>query len=103
MTSGKKPSAGEEEFIAREEAKREELDGIRREQAEAEAARQERLGTCPGGCEGKLIQEAFRDILIDRCPTCNGVWLDPGELEKISYDDAEVVRSVLNFFSGRSD
>ena len=84
-------------------ALREELDGIRREQAEAEDARQERIGTCPGGCEGKLIQEAFRDILIDRCPTCNGVWLDPGELEKISYDDAAVVRSVWNFFSGRSD
>ena len=28
-------------------------------------------------------------IVIDRCPTCNGVWLDGGELERISGDVEE--------------
>jgi Zn-finger nucleic acid-binding protein len=32
-------------------------------------------------------------VVIDVCPTCNGVWLDKGELEKLTelerrYDDA---------------
>jgi Zn-finger nucleic acid-binding protein len=33
------------------------------------------------------------DVIIDVCPSCHGVWLDPGELEKLSererryYDD----------------
>jgi uncharacterized protein len=34
------------------------------------------------------------DVIIDICPQCRGVWLDPGELEKLSvresryyYDD----------------
>ncbi|MFQ5514677.1 MAG: zf-TFIIB domain-containing protein [Myxococcota bacterium] len=97
----KKPSSVEDEFITREEAKRRELEALRHQQAEAEAARRARMGTCPGGCETKLVEEAFRDLLIDRCPTCKGVWLDPGELEKISHDDTAVIRSFFNFFSGR--
>jgi hypothetical protein len=98
----KKPSSSEDEFIAREEAKRKELERIRREQASTRAAREARRGTCPGGCETKLVEEAFRDILIDRCPTCSGVWLDPGELEKVSSDDSALVRSFFNFFQGKS-
>jgi hypothetical protein len=99
----KRPSSSEAEFIAREESKRRELEQIEREQAEAEAARALRRGYGPCGHDAKLVEESFRDILIDRCPVCNGVWLDPGELEKITHDDATVVRSVLNFFAGRSE
>ena len=95
-----KPSSPEDEYIAREEAKRRELQQIEREQAEVEAARQARWRSCPGGCETKLVEQAFRDILIDRCPTCGGVWLDPGELEKISSDDHSLVRGFLDFFRG---
>ena len=100
--SSQKPSSPEEEYIAREEAKRRELQQIEREQAEAEAAREARWRTCPSGCETKLVEEDFRDIVIDRCPTCGGVWFDPGELEKVASDDAGVVRSVFNFFRGQS-
>jgi len=97
-----KPSSPEEEFIAREEAKRRELRGLKQRQAEDEAARQARWRSCPGGCETKLVEEAFRDIQIDRCPTCGGVWLDPGELDKISSDDAALVQNFFDFFRGRS-
>ena len=96
----KKPSTPEEEYIAREEAKRRELRKIEQKQAKAEAARKARRHTCPGGCETKLAEEPFRDILIDRCPTCGGVWLDPGELEKISSDDASTVQAFFDFFRG---
>jgi hypothetical protein len=97
----KKPSSPEGEYIARDEAKRRELAAIRRHQAEAAAAREARLRTCPGGCETKLVDEAHRDVVIHRCPTCRGVWLDPGELEKISHDEAPVVRDFLRFFQGK--
>ena len=97
-----KRSSPEDEYIARDEAKRRELERIEHEQAEAEAARQARWRTCPGGCETKLVEEDFRDIVIDRCPTCGGVWFDPGELEKVTSDDAALVRSVFNFFRGKS-
>jgi hypothetical protein len=99
----KKPSSTEEEYFAREEAKRKELAQIRQEQESAAKAREARRGWCPGGCDAKLVEEAFRDIAIDRCPECSGVWLDPGELDKIATDDAGVVRGFFNFFAGRSE
>ena len=98
----KKPSTPEEEYIAREEAKRRELRQIEQKQTKAEAARKARWRTCPGGCETKLVEQPFRDILIDRCPTCGGVWVHPGELEKITRDDAGAVRAFVHFFQGKS-
>jgi hypothetical protein len=99
----KKPSSPESEFIAREEAKRRELGQIRRDQEEAKARKEARRGWGPCGCDTKMVEEAFRDILIDRCPGCNGVWLDPGELEKISSDDTGALRAFFHFFAGGSD
>ncbi|MFQ5697935.1 MAG: zf-TFIIB domain-containing protein [Myxococcota bacterium] len=93
-----RPHSTENEFIHREETKRAELERIRREQEARRAARAARKRTCPGGCETKLVEEPFRNLLIDRCPTCGGVWLDPGELEKIAPDDAPLVNSLLELF-----
>ena len=98
----KKPSSSEGEYIARDEAKRRSLDAIRRRQDEAAEAREARRRACPEGCETRLVEEAFRDILIDRCPTCGGVWVHPGELEKFSRDDAGTVRAFVHFFQGKS-
>jgi len=98
----KKPSAGEEEYIAREEARRAELRRIEKEQADREAAKEARVGTCPRGCPTKLVEELFRDLRIDRCPTCHGVWLDPGELEEIAADSAGTVRNFFNFLAKKS-
>jgi hypothetical protein len=92
----------EDEYFAREEAQRKELARIRREREEEEKARAERRGTCPGGCPTKLVEESFQSIRIDRCPTCKGVWLDPGEIEQIATDNAGLLRSAFDFFAGRS-
>jgi hypothetical protein len=97
----KKPSSSEGEYIAREEAKQRELAAIRRQQAEAARAREARLRTCPGGCETRLVDEAYRDVVIQRCPTCRGVWLVPGELEKVSHDEASIIRDFFRFFMGK--
>ena len=32
-----------------------------------------------------------------RCPTCQGVWLDPGELERLNNDVAEEVWKALAY------
>ena len=38
--------------------------------------------TCP--VDGAtLLKEHNNEILVDRCPTCQGVWLDAGEIEAI--------------------
>jgi uncharacterized protein (DUF983 family) len=62
------------------------------------SAREIAQGHCPHCGDEKLVEEAFRDILIDRCPRCGGVWLDPGELEKVSKEDSGGVRDLFNFF-----
>ncbi len=101
MMASRKRGSSEGEYIAREEAKRLELQRIEGEKAKAAAARQARWRSCPGGCEDKLVEEDFRDIVINRCASCGGVWLDPGKLERIS-SDGRGVRNFFNFFRGRS-
>lgn len=46
---------------------------------------------CPN-CSGAMQEARRNDVDIEYCPTCKGVWLDRGELDKIStiqsrYDD----------------
>ncbi|RYL94484.1 zf-TFIIB domain-containing protein [Sporolactobacillus sp. THM19-2] len=45
---------------------------------------------CPV-CEDVRMKEVEKDgVLIDLCPNCKGVWLDRGELDKISRRVREV-------------
>lgn len=34
-------------------------------------------------CKSELIQQKYEGVVIDKCPSCDGVWLDHGELGKI--------------------
>lgn len=47
-----------------------------------------RVMECPR-CDGKLVETDFRDITIDICDKCTGVWLDAGELAQVAARDAE--------------
>lgn len=38
--------------------------------------------TCPK-CAGKLESYRFMEFVLDRCESCEGIWLDKGELEGI--------------------
>jgi len=38
---------------------------------------------CPK-CGEPLKERRFRKILIDQCTGCGGIWLDPGDLEKVA-------------------
>lgn len=38
---------------------------------------------CPKGCPQPLAMMERHGVEIDYCPTCRGVWLDRGELDKI--------------------
>ena len=72
----------EDEYIRRHE--RETLDKLReRLAAEAEAAGREPARQCPLG-HGMLVEVRRDEVVIDRCDTCGGVWLDAGELEQLT-------------------
>ena len=39
--------------------------------------------TCPR-CGGSLKESKFEDVTVDTCEKCAGVWLDAGELERLT-------------------
>jgi len=82
-----RPSEKEEEYFARLEFDRrkklEEEARIKLEEAEKERLKNLHNMHCPK-CGMKLIEINYKDILIDKCSSCDGVWLDAGELDSIS-------------------
>lgn len=81
-----KPSRNEDEYFAREDA---ELLRKQRERAAAaslEAERKSHYMKCPKD-GGDLQTEAFHGVQIDRCPECQGIWLDGGEIALLMKSD----------------
>ncbi len=81
MPGDEKPSRNEEEYFARQNA-----DAIKamraRLDAERSEAKQKQSINCPR-CAAPLVEEELDHVKIDRCPSCQGVWLDAGELEQL--------------------
>ncbi len=49
-------------------------------------------------CTSILDKSMVGDVEVDLCPSCGGLWLDSGELEKIgksSKDDVDKLRTAL--------
>ena len=87
-----KGKAAEDLYIAEQERKRLE----RLKQAASEASRH---GVCPRD-GSRLVSAGQRGVTVEACPTCQGIWLDKGELDAILARDEEPgvtrwVRSVL--------
>lgn len=83
----RKPSESEEEYFARIEYERRKK-AEREKQEKMAAAEKERLKKlhhmkCPK-CGMDLLEIDYRSIKVDRCSGCEGVWLDPGELEAVA-------------------
>jgi hypothetical protein len=98
-----KASDTEEEYFARENAER--LRKLAAEQkksladAEREKLRQLHHMRCPK-CGMELGEITVRGVQVDRCFSCNGTWLDAGELEKLAKGQGEntVMATVLRVF-----
>ena len=73
--------ANENTYFAAQE--HELIEGMKAEFQKVEATRREaQLGICPK-CQGKLGSYKFMNFVLDRCTSCEGIWLDKGELEAI--------------------
>lgn len=101
-----KPSRNEDEYFATEE--REKVQKIR-EAARKAALSEERKShfmKCPkDGAD--LNTEEFHGVQIDRCPDCNGIWLDAGEIDAVvAHEDkgliSRVFGDVMTSFRGKS-
>jgi Zn-finger nucleic acid-binding protein len=73
----------EEEYFHRKE--KELIEKLRAQRAEEEQRRQAQASAvhCPK-CDGVLVELIFEKVQIDRCDKCAGVWLDAGELERLT-------------------
>jgi Zn-finger nucleic acid-binding protein len=78
----------EEEYFHRKN--KEALEKTRQRAAVEERERQKQASymRCPK-CGEKLEEITFQEIQVDRCPGCGGVWLDPGELERLNTKESQ--------------
>jgi Zn-finger nucleic acid-binding protein len=73
--------ANEDSYFAAKE--HELIEGMKAEFQKVEAARREgQIVNCPK-CPGRLEKYRFMGFVLDRCESCEGMWLDKGELEGI--------------------
>jgi hypothetical protein len=82
-----KPSSNEEEYFARQETERKRKladdQRARIEQEERERRRALHHMKCPK-CGMDLQEINAGDVHVDKCFSCEGIWLDAGELERLS-------------------
>jgi Zn-finger nucleic acid-binding protein len=88
--------ANEDKYFAMKEY--ELIEGMKAEFQRIEAARREgQLVNCPK-CPGKLEKYSFMGFVLDRCQSCEGIWLDKGELKRIL---SKATRGPLGAFLDR--
>ncbi len=82
-----KSTGNEEEFFARQEYARRKMveEEKHKKLAEEERKRLKELHCmrCPK-CGMDLIEIDYKEIKIDKCSECEGIWLDAGEMEAVS-------------------
>ena len=98
-----KPSDKEAEYFIREEMKKLRQQArdtqAQIEKAEIEKAQKLHYMKCPK-CGMDLNEIDFRGIKVDKCFSCEGIYLDKGELEAIlKTEDAGIMKKVLKVFS----
>ena len=90
VMSPQKPRDKEEEYFLKVEAQRlkEQAEKVRRAKAEAELEQLKALHwmRCPK-CGMELKEITYRQIRIDKCFACGGVYLDDGELEAVAASE----------------
>ncbi|MDY7030349.1 MAG: zf-TFIIB domain-containing protein, partial [Thermodesulfobacteriota bacterium] len=52
---------------------------------------------CPK-CGMELTEIDYKKIKVDKCFSCQGVWLDAGELEAVSELDQSIMGKFFNVF-----
>jgi hypothetical protein len=99
-----RPSEKEEEFFKRKEMER--LRRLSREKEEQlktqerEDEKKRHWMKCPK-CGMDLTEVEFRKIKVDKCFSCEGVYLDRGELDALlKTEDMNLMKKIARVFAG---
>ena len=96
-----KPSANEEEYFARQEVeRRRKIAEERKTQLKSEERERDRIlhfMRCPK-CGLPLEEIAFADVRVDKCFSCEGMWLDKGEFETLQTKEPGFMGRMLRAF-----
>jgi hypothetical protein len=97
-----RPSKKEEEYFARqlfEEKQKIEQEKQRKlAAAERRKAKELHFMKCPK-CGMNLVEIDYRNIKVDRCSACEGVWLDSGELAQVVRLEKSALDRLFSVFS----
>lgn len=97
-----KPSEREAEYIARIEfAKKKKIEEEKQKKLAEQAKKSLRelhFMRCPK-CGMELIEIDYKDIKVDKCSGCEGIWLDTGELETISRLEKSGLDKLFKVFN----
>jgi hypothetical protein len=98
-----KPSENEQEYFARVEAQKR-LEAQVKRTAELAADEKKRLKDlhymhCPK-CGSDLHQETLDGVSVEICPGCRGIFLDDGELAKLTERPKGLLNQVRGLFGG---
>lgn len=96
-----KPSEREEEYFKRLEFENKKKIEEERQKAMAEKEkaqlRELHFMHCPK-CGMNLIEIDYKGVKVDKCSSCEGVWLDAGELEMVSEKDKGFMDNFFKVF-----
>jgi uncharacterized protein len=97
------PSDQEQEYFAREEMKRrkkeqEEL-ATRMVDEEKQKLKDLHYMRCPK-CGMELKEFEFRDVKLDRCDNCGGIFFDQGEMEQLLQRNEDFLGKFRSLFRG---
>jgi uncharacterized protein len=96
-----KPTDHEDEYFARIEQemkkKREAQKKKRTSDAERAKLRELHFMKCPK-CGTDLIEIDFKDMKVDECSTCRGMWLDAGEFDAMVRIEKPALERLFTLF-----
>ena len=96
-----KPSEREQEYMARMEyEKKKKIEEEKHKKLKAEEKKKLKglhYMRCPK-CGMELIEIDYREIKVDKCSECEGIWLDAGELEAVAKLEKSGLDKLFSVF-----
>ena len=97
-----KPADQENEYFAKLEYERRKQELAEQTGAAGDSAAQDDMAGVPfryPKCGAALIEVTYKEVEIDKCSNCSGLWLDCGELEQVLEGEEGFLGSLKRIFT----